>query len=72
MNKDDVARFVREGAGDMVQEGIGKPYDGYVVNPVNVLHVLRERRPDAVRRITRFDAGDPYQKLKVWVPRSSL
>lgn len=69
MNKDDVRRIVREISYDLAREGKAKPWDGFVVNPMAVLNALRERRPDVVRHITRHYRGDPYQQLKVWVPR---
>ena len=70
MQKEDVARIVREVAYDLAREGSTPPWDGYTVDPMAVLNALRARRPDVVRHISRHYPGDPYQQLKVWVPRA--
>ena len=70
MKKDEVARVVREVSYDLARTGEAEPWDGFIVNPMAVYRRLQERHPTVVRHIRRYYQGDPYQQVKVWVPRT--
>ncbi|MCB9492578.1 MAG: hypothetical protein H6674_10985 [Dehalococcoidia bacterium] len=69
MNRDEVARVVREVSYDLVRTGEAEPWDGFIVNPMAVYRRLREGYPGVARHIQRYYPSDPYQQIKVWVPR---
>ena len=68
MNQEQVAQVVRREAYALQREG-APPYDFYIVNPMRVYTQLQRTRPDVVAHISRYYRGDPYQQIKVWVPR---
>jgi len=68
MQKTDIERVV-----DALARGLavgGAPSDAsYIVSPMLVWTELQARRPDVVRHIKRYYGGDPFQQVKLWIPR---
>ena len=69
MNAEDVSRIVKTVSHEMRANGESQPYDGYIVNPMYVLDKLRKTELGVIRHLQRYYRSDPYQQLKVWVPR---
>jgi hypothetical protein len=66
--KEEVRRIARE-----LQAQGEKPYDGFIVNPMNVYMTMENSGTSkALAHLRRHRPGvDPYQLLKAWMPRLS-
>jgi hypothetical protein len=68
MKQSDVARIVERLAHTLKNEGEKEDID-FIVNPITVFTQLEIRHPDVVKHLRRFYSGDPYQHVKLWIPK---